>query len=335
MTTVEIKAGATTRPNRLAKEALEGLETHESVCLTGLNWAINNTILAAELVKKKMPELHQKSVFESYEDTKLRYSITLMKEEPAQKDVWYQKPGLIVRKIEPREDTTPPKRNKRKSKKPTRQATGSSRESGSRRGDRETGSRRGDQETGSRRGDTISRRGRGRNQRINNKDTTPKSPQRNDKKGGKNSGPKKVDPKNSNVMRRSAYIRQKNPDDVRLDNEIYITATRGIKTHVTSAATILQAKTHDCVILKGSGFAVAKTLRLCDILRHGFEGLHSNIQFTCEAVPFTLRSDVEKIRTRSIPQVEICLSLDIKAVPPNNPGYQPPVDSSEIKPIEV
>lgn len=136
-------------------------------------------------------------------------------------------------------------------------------------------------------------------------------------------------------MRRSAYIRQKNPDDVRLDNEIYITATRGIKTHVTSAATILQAKTHDCVILKGSGFAVAKTLRLCDILRHGFEGLHSNIQFTCEAVPFTLRSDVEKIRTRSIPQVEICLSLDIKAVPPNNPGYQPPVDSSEIKPIEV
>ena len=319
MTTVEIKAGAATRPNRLAKEALEGLETHESVCLTGLNWAINNTILAAELVKKKMPELHQKSVFESYEDTKLRYSITLMKEEPAQKDVWYQKPGLIVRKIEPREDTTPPKRNKRKSKKPTRQATGSSRESGSRRGDRETGSRR----------------GRGRNQRINNKDTTPKSPQRNDKKGGKNSGPKKVDPKNSNVMRRSAYIRQKNPDDVRLDNEIYITATRGIKTHVTSAATILQAKTHDCVILKGSGFAVAKTLRLCDILRHGFEGLHSNIQFTCEAVPFTLRSDVEKIRTRSIPQVEICLSLDIKAVPPNNPGYQPPVDSSEIKPIEV
>ena len=72
-----------------------------------------------------------------------------------------------MRKIEPREDTTPPKRNKRKSKKPTRQATGSS---------RETGSRRGDRETGSRRGDTMSRRGRGRNQRINNKDTTPKSP---------------------------------------------------------------------------------------------------------------------------------------------------------------
>lgn len=90
-----------------------------------------------------------------------------------------------------------------------------------------------------------------------------------------------------------------------MDNEIYVTATRGIKAQVTHAATLLQEATHDVIVLKGSGFAVAKTLRLADILRFGFEGLHTIIQFKCEEVVFVLETDEEKVRTRTIPQVKI------------------------------
>jgi DNA-binding protein len=110
---------------------------------------------------------------------------------------------------------------------------------------------------------------------------------------------------------------------------------RGIKGHVAAAATMLAEKQHKTVILKGCGHAVTKTLRLHDLLRHGIEGLHSQVKTVVEEVSFESRTNKDDKRTRAVPSVEIILTMDPKAVTPSDPGYAPPVDPSEITPLEI
>jgi phosphopantothenate synthetase len=82
MTIVEIKVGSQTRPSRAMAEALTALEAGNDVCVTGINWAVGNTIRIVELIKKKKAELHQVNLFEAYEERKLRFQSMLSVNEP-------------------------------------------------------------------------------------------------------------------------------------------------------------------------------------------------------------------------------------------------------------
>ena len=101
------------------------------------------------------------------------------------------------------------------------------------------------------------------------------------------------------------------------------------------AAKAFKEETHDYLVLKGSGLAISKTLRLADLLRHGIEGLHTIVRFHCEEVQFESERKTDETRTRNIPTIEIMLSKDLELVSTEDIGYQPPVDSSLLKDLTV
>ena len=278
MTTVEIKVGRQTRPNRHMAEALTALEQDSIVVLAGINWAIANTIKVAELCKMKKPELHQVAVLETVEENKVRFSVTLTTTEPEEKALGYQTPGVRSRQAEARENM------------PTRRGRG-------------RGNRRGQGRFGF--------RGRSRGRGRANSPFQPRT--------------------------QRLFKRKTTPDDQpREPNEIYVQGSRGIKGLVSNAHELLNGEEkYPFINLKGSGLAVAKTLRLCNVLRNGIEGLHSAVHFSCDAVEFENTKDPEQTRTRTVSSVDIILSLDIDQVGKDDPGYQAPVETDKIKPLEV
>ena len=50
---------------------------------------------------------------------------------------------------------------------------------------------------------------------------------------------------------------------------------------------------------------------------------------------FENTKDPEQTRTRTVSSVDIILSLDIDQVGKDDPGYQAPVETDKIKPLEV
>lgn len=123
------------------------------------------------------------------------------------------------------------------------------------------------------------------------------------------------------------------------DEEIRVTSVAGaagVGTYVSRAAKLFDEMDKKEIVIKGTGQALTKAVATAEVVKRRFAGLHQitkigNMEIIDEYEPLEEGLDpVTDVRTVSF--IEIILSKD--ELDTADPGYQPPIDESLVKPYE-
>lgn len=119
------------------------------------------------------------------------------------------------------------------------------------------------------------------------------------------------------------------------ENEIRITTQGRMRNYITYATTILQEKGSSEIVLKAMGRAINKTVMIAELIKRRIADLHQNTSIGSTDITDMWEPLEEGLllleTTRHVSMITITLSK--KELDVSSTGYQPPLSTDQVKPL--
>ncbi|KAH1073504.1 hypothetical protein J1N35_025832 [Gossypium stocksii] len=119
------------------------------------------------------------------------------------------------------------------------------------------------------------------------------------------------------------------------ENEIRITTQGRMRNYITYATTLLQEKGSSEIVLKAMGRAINKTVMIAELIKRRIADLHQNTSIGSTDITDMWEPLEEGLlpleTTRHVSMITITLSK--KELDVSSTGYQPPLSTDQVKPL--
>lgn len=341
----EVTVSSTQGLTRVVSEVVTLLENNKEARITAINMAIPSAVNLVELLKHKIKGLYQQNSFEKVPDSNKTRVVFLLSLKPLDSNhKGYQAPiaesevqekSFAELKKPPQQTFTPrPQQSDDKVGDSNRRARGGPRAprrprdnhwnpSGETRQESDNSRPRDD----SRRPNRSSRRGgRGQNRNFRGRGGIRG---RGSRGGYRNEG---TNTRREPGMEKYELVRKR--DEVtRQKHEIFVSGAANPIFAIKDGLKLFKKDGLQTVVIKGSGLAVSKAVRVAEEIKRKEPGLHQQNDFSKKTVQDKYRPLEEGldevVKERTIEGLEITLSKT--ALDKNHSGYQPPLPSDKVK----
>jgi DNA-binding protein len=122
------------------------------------------------------------------------------------------------------------------------------------------------------------------------------------------------------------------------DNEIRVVATsqRSARNYISYSMNLLTAegeKAQSTIVLRAMGRAINKTINICEIIKRRVPGLHQLTKLESNTLVDNFEPLVQGLDPKEITRTVSAISITLSKEPldTTDPGYQPPLDESEVQ----
>ncbi|XP_073015962.1 uncharacterized protein [Primulina eburnea] len=135
-------------------------------------------------------------------------------------------------------------------------------------------------------------------------------------------------------MDRYHKVEKPKPESLVNENEIRITSQGLVRNYIIYATSLIQERRVKEIVLKAMGHAINKTVAIAEIIKRRMPRLHQDTAISSVSVTDTFEPIEEGLeiveQTRHVSMISITLSL--KELNKNSPGYQAPLHVNQTKP---
>eukprot|EP00831_Metopus_contortus_P015407 TRINITY_DN163_c0_g2_i5.p2 TRINITY_DN163_c0_g2~~TRINITY_DN163_c0_g2_i5.p2 ORF type:complete len:277 (-),score=55.05 TRINITY_DN163_c0_g2_i5:22-852(-) len=121
------------------------------------------------------------------------------------------------------------------------------------------------------------------------------------------------------------------------ENEVRVSSQKTARNYLRYIAGVFEEKKFDTIVIRGAGFVISKCLTIADRVRNMVKGIHEIVNFEnqeIEDIYEPLEEGLDRVvLKKKVPMISITLSL--KPLEKDHPGYHAPVPESQIVPFEI